>query len=120
MPADVRLVICNADNVSQSAIFTAPVGFTTIIVGLPCNVGPSTGGTTKIADIQFVVRPVGGVFLLATEITLSTEGSSLVDIASPLGNIITPKNDVEWRVASVSANGTRVQAGFFMLLVPDP
>jgi hypothetical protein len=107
VPATIYAVITLGDNQTTMAVWTVPAGYTLYITG-----GTFSAASNNAAQYvlgEFVIRPFGGVFRLAADITVNSNVFRY-DWEIPLA--IPEKTDIEARAIALSGSNFYVTASF--------
>jgi hypothetical protein len=107
VPATIYAVITLGDNQTTMAVWTVPAGYTLYITG-----GTFSAASNNAAQYvlgEFVIRPFGGVFRLAADITVNSNVFRY-DWEVPLA--IPEKTDIEARAIALSGTNFYVTASF--------
>jgi hypothetical protein len=107
VPATIYAVITLGDNQTTMAVWTVPAGYTLYITG-----GTFSAASNNAAQYvlgEFVIRPFGGVFRLAADITVNSNVFRY-DWEIPLA--IPEKTDIEARAIALAGSNFYVTASF--------
>jgi hypothetical protein len=107
VPATIYAVITLGDNQTTMAVWTVPAGYTLYITG-----GTFSAASNNAAQYvlgEFVIRPFGGVFRLAADITVN---SNVFRYNWEVPLAIPEKTDIEARAIALSGTNFYVTASF--------
>lgn len=104
---------------TMQAIYTVPKDHTFFVTQLRASVAPVSGGTTKIAALEFTYRPFGKVWRTISTANLQTTGTSSFLQTLSIPEHISEKSDVKIRAIGVGA-AAHVDAEFSGILIHNP
>lgn len=114
VPATIYAAIPLGDNQTTMALWTVPAGYTAYMLGGKFSASSNNASHTALG--KFFVRPFGGVFRNAADITLNN-GFANYNFALPLP--IPEKSDIETRAIALSGTNFYVTASFEIVYIKN-
>lgn len=112
----VRAIIHPDSQQTQMALYTVPAGHEMYVTHGWANIARG-GGASVMADCRIFRRSFGGVFRAVHTFSLGSQGASGDHRPYTLPIKFNEKEDLIYRVNSVTANDTAVSAGFHALII---
>lgn len=114
VPATIYAAIPLGDNQTTMALWTVPAGYTAYMLGGKFSASSNNASHTALG--KFFVRPFGGVFRNAADLTLNN-GFANYNFALPLP--IPEKSDIETRAIALSGTNFYVTASFEIVYIKN-